>query len=80
VVNLSVVKHYYLDHGERGGAATWRYLVSPLIGFLLIVWLWTSLSSTALWTGLAWLAVGVLWLGVLTRGFRRPPPEVEFAE
>ena len=80
VVNLSVVKHYYLDRGERGGAATLRYLVAPLIGFLLIVWLWTSLSPAALWTGLAWLAVGVVWLGVLTRGFRRPPPEVEFAE
>ncbi len=79
VVNLSVVKHYYVDQRERSGAATLRYLVSPVVGFLLILWLWTSLSSSALLTGLGWLVVGVVWLAVLTRGFRRPPPEVQFS-
>ena len=80
VVNLSVVKTYWIDRRERGGGAALRYLVAPVVGFALILWLWTSLSSTALWTGLAWLAVGVVWLAVLTKGFRRRPPEVEFSE
>jgi hypothetical protein len=30
--------------------------------------------------GLGWLAVGVVWLAVVTRGFRRPPPEMDLAE
>lgn len=80
VVNLAVVKHYVIDEGRRDPASIVRYLVLPVIGFGLVVWLWTSLSSTSLWAGLIWLAVGVLWLAVLTRGFRRRPPEVEFAE
>ena len=79
-VNLSVVKHYIGDKGLRGGQAMTRYLVMPVVGFALTIWLWTSLSSTALWSGLIWFGLGVIWLAVLTKGFRRPPPQVEFAE
>ena len=80
VVNLSVVKYYIVDRGMRGAPAIVRYLVMPVVGFGLTIWLWTSLSSTALWSGLIWLGLGVIWLAVLTKGFRRPPPTVEFAE
>jgi amino acid transporter len=80
VVNLSVVKHYVLDGEEKSPRALLRYLLMPLIGFALTIWLWTSLSSTALTVGLSWMVIGVVWLGVLTRGFRRRPPEVEFSE
>ncbi|WP_347353272.1 APC family permease [Intrasporangium sp.] len=76
VVNLSVVKHYWIDHPQSRSVVP--HLVLPLVGFGLTVWLWTSLSSHALVTGLVWLAVGVVWLAVLTGGFRRRPPEVEF--
>ncbi len=79
-VNLSVVKHYIGEKRLRGGRAMARYLVMPVVGFALTIWLWTSLSATALWSGLIWFGLGVIWLAVLTRGFRRPPPTVEFAE
>lgn len=29
--------------------------------------------------GAVWLSVGVLYLGILTRGFRRPPPTLTLA-
>lgn len=79
-VNLSVVRHYIGKKKLRGGRAMARYLVMPVVGFALTLWLWTSLSSTALWSGLIWFGLGVIWLAVLTKGFRRPPPTVEFAE
>ncbi|GAB3112141.1 amino acid permease [Janibacter alkaliphilus] len=79
-VNLSVIKHYAIDEGRRGGADLGRYLLMPGIGFAMSVWLWTSLSQQSLTTGLIWLAVGVVYLVWLTRGFRRPPPEMDFAE
>lgn len=79
-VNLSVGKHYILDEGRRDAASLVRFLVLPGIGFALVIWLWTSLSSTALIFGLVWLAAGLAYLAWLTRGFRRPPPQVEFTE
>lgn len=76
VVNLSVIKHYWFDHPESRNPVS--HLVLPLIGFALTVWLWTSLSKNALVTGLIWLAVGIAWLALITGGFRRRPPQVEF--
>ncbi len=80
VVNLSVIKHYFLDRGERAGIDVLRNLVLPLIGFGLTVWLWTSLAPSTFLVGLAWLAVGVILLAIVTHGFRRPTPMLDLKE
>ena len=80
VVNLSVIKHYYVDRRERAGIAVLRNLVLPLIGFALTVWLWTSLSVQTFIVGLSWLAIGVVLLAIVTRGFRRPTPMLDLKE
>jgi len=80
MVNLSVIKHYLIDQGERGARAVLRYGVIPLIGVGLTVWLWTSLSAITFQVGLAWLAIGLAYLVYLTRGFRRRPPVLDLAE
>lgn len=77
VVNLSVLKHYFIDEGEKN---VLNNLVLPLIGFALTVWLWTSLSGDALKIGLIWLAIGFVWLLGVTRGFQRPTPVLDMAE
>ncbi|MFE5285893.1 APC family permease [Nocardia sp. NPDC056611] len=78
-VNLSVIKHYLIDGRRRGRQDLLLYGVLPTVGFALTVWLWTSLSGRTLVIGTVWLSVGVLYLGVLTRGFRRPPPTLALA-
>jgi putrescine importer len=81
VVNLTVLKHYFIDKRERtGAAAVVNNLVLPLIGFGLTVWLWTSLSGRTFVVGLIWLALGLVLLAVVTRGFRRPVPMLDLRE
>lgn len=80
VVNLAVIKVYVVDRGERSPMGLARYGVLPLIGFAMTVWLWTSLSSTAITVGLIWLAAGLAYLVYLTRGFRRPAPTLDMSE
>lgn len=80
VVNLSVVKHYYLRGNLRKGADLFNHLIVPLIGFALVIWLWTSLSPRTLVVGLIWLAVGFVYLLAITRGFRRPTPMLELKD
>ncbi|UCZ82540.1 APC family permease [Pseudomonas sp. L5B5] len=80
VVNLAVIKSH-LDQGQpRSAGHLLRYGLLPLIGFGLIVWLWTSLSALTLGIGLAWFALGLGYLAVHTRGFRQPAPTVQFSE
>ena len=76
-VNLSVIKHYFIDKGEKNVV---NNLVLPLIGFGLTVWLWTSLPGLALKVGLIWLAIGFVWLLIVTRGFQRPTPVLDMQE
>jgi putrescine importer len=79
-VNLTVIKHYYVDAGDRGGGGLVNNLVLPLIGFGLTVWLWFSLSGLTLVVGMIWLAIGFVWLLAVTRGFRRPTPVLDMEE
>lgn len=80
LVNLSVIKYFLIDEKRRGAGAMTRYGVLPGLGFLLTGWLWFSLSGLALIVGLVWIGAGLVYLTVLTRGFRRRPPEVDFSE
>jgi amino acid transporter len=74
-VNLSVIALYLR---ERGPALTG--LVFPAIGAVVDVWLLTNLDGIAVTLGLIWLGLGVVYLAVLTRGFRTAPPEIAFEE
>lgn len=69
-----MVKHYFVDLRERSGAHLVASLIFPLIGVVLTVWLWTSLSGLTLVIGLCWPVIGFLWLWGVTRGFRGATP------
>mgnify|MGYP001576122500 CR=1 FL=1 len=77
IVNLSVIKHYFIDEGERSGVDVLNNLILPGIGFITTIWLWTSLSGTTLIVGIVWVALGFLWLLYVTRGFSRPTPSMQ---
>jgi len=76
-VNLCLLRRYYLDRDDRTGRVAFGRFLTPLVGFALTVWLWTSLSGPTMTVGLIWLAVGISWLVLVTRGFRRPTPVLE---
>nr|BFD38646.1 APC family permease [Pseudomonas sp. FFPRI_1] len=80
VVNLAVIKSHLGQGQPRGIVRLLQYGLLPLIGFALIVWLWTSLSALTLGLGMAWFALGLAYLAIHTRGFRQPAPTVQFSE
>lgn len=71
LVNLSVVRHFFVRKGERGWRSMWTALIFPALGTLVSGYIWLSLTVKAQLAGFAWLAVGAIYLAVLTRGFRR---------
>ncbi|MGF6832826.1 putrescine importer [Paenarthrobacter sp. TE4293] len=80
VVNLAVIKHYYFDQKARGARGAIHNLVLPGIGFVLTIWLWTSLSGLSFTFGLIWAGLGLAYLAFLTRGFQKPAPQLDLKE
>jgi amino acid transporter len=77
LVNLSVIRHFYLRGRERRGAAFFSNLVFPLAGALVCTYVWMSLTEKAKLVGFAWLGLGVGYLALLTRGFKTRPKQLE---
>jgi putrescine importer len=74
LVNLSVIAYFLRHRNDR--LNPFRYVVIPLIGAVIDVALLTRLDTDALTLGLSWLAIGIVYLLVLTRGFTRQPPDL----
>lgn len=71
-VNLSVIAWYAVRGGKRRKPKDiFNYIVMPAIGTLLTGILWASLHGEALTGGLIWTAIGLAYMIILTRGFKR---------
>lgn len=79
-VNLSVIGLYFVKLRKRSGSGLVLYLVLPLLGALLDLWLLTNLDVHALTLGGIWGGIGFIYLLILTKGFRKQPPEIAFEE
>lgn len=79
-VNLSVIGHYFVKNKKRDGKGMFLYLLLPLIGTGLNIWLFTNLDVHALTLGSIWAVIGFIYLLFLTNGFKKEPPEMKFEE
>jgi hypothetical protein len=53
-----------------------RGILLPALGAVVDVYLLLQLGGLAKVLGVTWLVAGVVYLAVLTRGFRRQPPRL----
>jgi amino acid transporter len=80
MVNVAVIFYFVRQRRQGNRLNPVFYFVIPLIGGIITLYLLTRLDSNAIVLGLSWLAVGIIVLGVVTRGFRRQPPEMDYVE
>ena len=65
-VNIAALVRYYFRAEEKNILN----LISPLLGFLICAFIWSQLSGPALKLGAVWMAVGIAYGAVRTRGFQ----------
>lgn len=57
-----------------------KYLISPLIGFGVSLWIFVSLDMASKFTGIAWLIIGLGILLYQTKFFKLATPQFDFGE
>lgn len=71
-VNISVFAWFAIRKGRRRtGSDIFKFIVLPAIGTAMTAILWFFLEPTALYGGLIWAGVGLIYLAFITRGFRK---------
>jgi putrescine importer len=65
-VNAAALVRYYLRAKERN----WTDLVFPLLGFAICFFIWRNLGRYAIVLGTVWMAVGIAYGAVKTKGFQ----------
>jgi amino acid transporter len=87
-VNLAVFVQFGVRHGEsqevRPVTGTWHRIlidaILPALGFIFCALIWWNLNFVAKAVGGIWLVVGFLYILAKTRGFRVPPPQIDFRD
>jgi amino acid transporter len=80
LVNISVIVHFVRNRPGSGAGAILGWVLAPLIGAAIDFYLLLNLDGRAKLIGVIWLALGVVWLAWLTRGFREAPPQLSIDE
>ncbi len=78
-VNLSVIGYYFIRKQQRTIKGTILYLILPLIGAVLDIWLLLNLDVHSKVLGSIWIIAGVIYLTYLTKGFKQRPPEIDLS-
>jgi putrescine importer len=87
-VNLSTFVEFSLRRKQAGpdkkAQFHWRRMlpdaVLPLLGFAFCGLIWWNLNIIAKTAGGIWLMLGIIYIAWKTRGFRVPPPRIDFSE
>jgi amino acid transporter len=77
ILHITVIGYYYFKQKERSGKALLNYLALPLIGLVIIAFVWINLNPSAKILGFVWLGIGLVILAIVSRGFRRVPPTLQ---
>ena len=80
MVNLSVIAHFYVREKRRGFKNVMKYLVSPAIGALICIVVFINLDKMALIIGGSWTVIGIIYMAVMTKGFKQLPKEMSLSE
>jgi amino acid transporter len=68
LLNITVVYHFFIKKKDH---KVFMHLIMPLVGLLIIIYVWISLDSQAKILGLCWLAIGIVYYLILTLVLKR---------
>ncbi|NRH33246.1 APC family permease [Rhodococcus sp. MS13] len=74
-VNICLIT-YFVKNRDAKKLMSISYILIGIFGAAIDIYLLTQLSEDATLIGIGWLILGVIWLTFLTKGFRKPVPDL----
>ena len=73
MVNLGTIVYFFVKKGLRSGIGNIvKFLIMPGLGFIICLVLWLNLSGNAKLVGFCWLAAGLIYIAIWSKGFKKP--------
>jgi putrescine importer len=79
-VNIATMWQFCFRNPSGRKWSIFTDVLLPVAGFLVCLVIWLSLPSPAKIIGSVWLAAGIIFLLVKTRGLRKKPAEFDFSD
>lgn len=79
-VNISVIFHYYVKQTNRSFQETFKHLIIPSLGALVIIYLLFNLDYISIIFGISWSILGIVYLIYLTKFKGVEQINLEFSE
>lgn len=76
LVNVCVIAYFIRQRTQGIRRSVLGFVVLPVLGALVDLYLLTQLGPLAIGLGAGWLVLGIAYLAFLTKGFRTSPPEM----
>jgi hypothetical protein len=65
---------------REGASNKIKYMIMPLIGAVILAIAFIFIGTGAKILGCIWLAIGIIYLAIKTKGFKELPPEMTFED
>jgi putrescine importer len=70
-VNVAVIWEYFFSVKERSVKSFFLNFLTPFTGFLICLIIWLNLPVMTFVIGGSWMLIGILYLAIRTKGFRK---------
>jgi hypothetical protein len=77
-VNVASIREYYFKASEKTVKGFLRDFLPPAIGFVICLIIWLNLPLKTFIIGGSWMLVGVIYLAIRTKGFKKPTVMMDF--
>jgi amino acid transporter len=77
VIHLTVINYFVIRKKMTDAASLFKYLILPIIGFIIIFYVWVSLDKDAKILGFTWLILGIIYGAIISKGYKKVPPALK---
>lgn len=74
---ISPMKLGYSENWTPTGLYHIRFILLPILGVIILAWVFLSLDKLALTVGTIWLVVGIVYEAIITKGWKELPPTLD---